>query len=140
MAFVLDIIIIILITVMIGYSIVLNTKLKAFRNTQTEMAALIEKLNAAIGQAQTSIEKMKNTALSEETRLEGLFTKARMLADELEIITQSGSNLANRIEQGLFPEKNGGDGGDGGDDFREEESETESEENSEMRETLKNIR
>ncbi len=102
----LDIVIIILIAVMIGYSVVLNIKLKTFRNTQNEMNALVGQLNEAVSRAQTSVEELKKAAVTEEVRLKDLVSKSRLLADELEIITQSGSNLADRIEQGLVPAQN----------------------------------
>lgn len=130
----LDIVIIILIAVMIGYSVVLNIKLKTFRNAQNEMSILIEQLNGAISGAQESVEILKKAALTEEVRLKELIIKSRLLADELEIITQSGSNLADRIERGLIPVQN---------TPKYEEIVTEDEdyqEDSEMLETLKKVR
>ncbi|MCF8473574.1 MAG: DUF6468 domain-containing protein [Emcibacter sp.] len=129
----LDIVIIVLVTVMIGYSVVLNIKLKTFRNTQNEMSALITQLNNIILQAQANIETLKKTAEKEEGRLKDLILKSRMLADELAIINESGSNLADRIERGLVSkpaeEKENFDTDD-----------TENEEDNELLESLKNIR
>ncbi|MBL4612576.1 MAG: hypothetical protein JKY91_02425 [Emcibacter sp.] len=50
---------------------------------------------------------MKKTVLTEEDRLDRLVTKSRLLVDELQIITESGSNLADRIERGLVPVQKG---------------------------------
>lgn len=97
----LDFIIIILLGVMIGYMAILNFKLKAFRGAQDELAAAAGKLDHAIQLAQNSVEALKRAAVSEEVRLKGLIEKSQLLADELQIITESGSNLADRIEQGL---------------------------------------
>lgn len=130
----LDIVIIVLIVIMIAYSVVLNIKLKTFRNAQNEMSALIGQLNGAITSAQASVEILKKAALTEEVRLKELIVKSRLLADELEIITQSGSNLADRIERGLVP---------GQSTLETEESVAEDEdyvENDEMLETLKKVR
>lgn len=134
MALTLDIIIIILVAVMIAYSVMLNTKLKAFRSSQNEMAGLIDQLNVAIFTAQTSVETLRETALSEEARLKSLIAKSRLLADELEIITESGSNLADRIEQGLVPKQQP--------EIYEDQADEDiaGEEDSEMLETLKKIR
>jgi len=134
MTLALDIVIIILVTVMIIYSVMLNIKLKAFRNSHSEMAGLIDRLNAAIFTAQSSVESLKNTALSEESRLESLIAKSRMLADELEIITESGSNLADRIERGLVPQQTAETDEDPADE------ELPAEEDNEMLETLKKVR
>lgn len=134
MELVLDIVIIILIMVMIAYSVVLNIRLRAFRHAQNEMAVLIGQLNEAISRAQSSVETLKKSALTEEVRLKKLITKSRLLADELEIITQSGSNLADRIERGLVPSQRAPqyEGPDIEDEAYEEDKE--------MLETLKKVR
>ncbi|WP_339865650.1 DUF6468 domain-containing protein [Paremcibacter congregatus] len=103
MALFIDILIIVLIGVMITYAVILNSKLKTFRNAQNEMATLVGQLNDAISRAQTSVEALKGTALAEEGRLDALIRKSRPLADELTILTESGENLADRIERGLVP-------------------------------------
>jgi len=138
MTMALDILIIILIAIMITYSVLLNIKLKAFRNTQNEMASLIGQLNAAITRAQSSVEALKNAAVTEETRLEELIKNARLMADELEIITQSGSNLADRIERGLIPDQatNTGQDNDEAGGFQDETVEADNE----MLEALKKVR
>lgn len=148
MELVIDSVIIILIIVMISYAVVLNIKLKVFRNAQNEMANLVGKLNEAISQAQKGVDALKNAAQTEEVRLERLVTKSRLLADELEIIIQSGSSLADRIERGLIPEKNVTlQNFDADDDFDEARSgeeyageEMHDEEDNEMLETLKKVR
>lgn len=138
----LDIVIIILIAVMIAYSVVLNIKLRTFRHAQNEMASLISQLNGSITQAQVSVENLKKAAVTEEVRLKELIIKARLLADELEIITQSGSNLADRIERGLVPQQKGPKNGGGYEESAHEEAYEEDayEADHEMLETLKNIR
>lgn len=135
MEMVLDVVIIVLVAVLIGYSIILNLKLKTFRNSQNEMAAMVGQLNEAISKAQSSVASLKQAASTEEARLEELVVKARRLADELAIITESGANLADRIERGLLP---GASDRDDGDIFEEEEDEAEGE--NEMLETLKKVR
>ena len=134
----LDIVIIILIAIMIAYSVVLNIKLKTFRNAQNEMAGLIAQLNGSITQAQASVEILKKAAVTEEVRLKDLIKKSRMLADELEIITESGSNLADRIERGLIPAQKGPSYDDVGEETGYEEDAYEADH--EMLETLKNLR
>ena len=134
----LDILIIILIAVMISYSVVLNIKLKTFRNAQNEMASLIGQLNGSISQAKASVDILKKSALTEESRLKDLIVKSRLLADELEIITESGSNLADRIERGLVPAPKEPQFSA---DYEEVVSSDEDyEEDNEMLATLKNVR
>lgn len=133
MELILDIVIIVLIAVMIGYSVVLNIKLRTFRNAQNEMATLIGQLNEVVARAQSSVDMLKKAALTEEGRLKDLVTKSRFLADELEIIIQSGSNLADRIEQGLVPSQNT-------QEYVDNDIDEEFEEDNEMLETLNKVR
>ncbi|VAX03859.1 hypothetical protein MNBD_ALPHA03-87 [hydrothermal vent metagenome] len=143
MELVIDSVIIILIIVMISYAVVLNIKLKVFRNAQNEMANLVNKLNEAISQAQKAVDTLKKAAQTEEIRLEGLVTKSRFLADELEIIIQSGSNLADRIERGLIPAENvtlQNFDAEGHSDEDLSYAEMSDEEDNEMLETLKKVR
>ncbi|MBL4612575.1 MAG: hypothetical protein JKY91_02420 [Emcibacter sp.] len=51
----LDIVIIIMVAVMIFFAVVLNIKLKTFRNAQSEMAGLIGQLNEVVSRAQASV-------------------------------------------------------------------------------------
>ncbi len=134
MELLLDIVIIILIAIMIAYSVALNGRLKAFRNIQNEMASLIAGLDKVILQAQNSVDSLKKTANVEEQKLKDLIAKSRMLADELEIITDSGSNLADRIERGLVPRP------EIIEDDGEIEAKEDIEEDSEMLKALKNTR
>lgn len=134
----LDIIIIIMVAVMIFFAVTLNIKLKTFRNAQNEMAGLVGQLNEVVSKAQSSVAALKKTILTEEDRLERLVTKSRLLADELEIITESGSNLADRIERGLVPSRGTQDQTEQWDDADQQEAEYE--EDSEMLEALKKAR
>ena len=86
---------------MIIYCIVLNRRLKAFRNIKDEMAGLIGQLNASTTHAQKAIVELKNTVFQEEKKLSEKLSKAADMADELDMINQTGSNLADRIEKGL---------------------------------------
>ena len=139
MALVLDILIIVLIAIMIGYSVVLNNKLKSFRNAQNEMAGLVGQLNQAINNAQASVDALRKAANEEEGKLDALIRKARLMSDELEFITETGSNLANRIEKGLVPDENTSpDMAAKNDEY--EDAETAAEEENEMLETLKRVR
>ena len=137
----LDIVIIIMVAVMIFFAVVLNIKLKTFRNAQSEMAGLIGQLNEVVSRAQASVETLKKTVLTEEDRLDRLVTKSRLLVDELQIITESGSNLADRIERGLVPAQKIEEPDDSLLEDADQEPDYEEDiEDSEMLKTLKKIR
>lgn len=137
----LDIIIILLVVIMISYSVILNIKLKNFRNAQNEMATLVGQLNEAISKAQSSVQALKSAATREEARLEALIIKSRKLADELEFITESGTNLADRIERGLIPAESqiSEQGNNFNPENTDDEHDSDAEEN-EMLKALKNVR
>lgn len=98
---IINIAILVMLAVMIGYCIVLNRRLKAFRNIKQEMADIINQLNASTSHAQKSIAEFKNVVFEEEKKLAKKLREASEMADELDMINQTGTNLADRIEQGL---------------------------------------
>lgn len=98
---ILDIAVLALLLVMIAYCFVLNKRLKAFRNIKQEMADIIDQLNASTSHAQKSIVEFKNVVFEEEKKLGVKLREASEMADELDMINQTGSNLADRIEKGL---------------------------------------
>tara|TARA_R110002096_G_scaffold435927_1_gene664301 strand:+ start:67102 stop:67590 length:489 start_codon:yes stop_codon:yes gene_type:complete len=98
---ILNIIILVMLAVMIGYCVVLNKRLKAFRKIKEEMADIIDQLNSSTSHAQKSIVEFKNVVFEEEKKLDQVLRRASEMADELDMINETGSNLANRIEQGL---------------------------------------
>lgn len=98
---IINIAILVMLAVMIGYCIVLNSRLKTFRNIKQEMADIINQLNASTSHAQKSIKEFKNVVFEEEKKLAKKLREASEMADELDMINQTGSNLADRIERGL---------------------------------------
>ncbi|WP_417317902.1 DUF6468 domain-containing protein [Emcibacter sp.] len=109
MEFILDGVITLFMAVLIVYCIVLNGRLKKFRNAQDEMAQMVMQLNEATTRAQQSIGTLKQSVGDEEIKLAELLDKARKMADELSVITDVGSNLANRLERGLLPDTDKGE-------------------------------
>ncbi len=98
---IIDLAILVMLLVMIVYCIILNRRLKAFRNIKQEMADIINQLNASTSHAQKSIVEFKNIVFEEEKKLVEKLNEAAKMADELDMINQTGSNLADRIEKGL---------------------------------------
>ncbi len=101
MDFIVNVVILVMLAVMIGYCIVLNSRLKAFRNMKQELGEIINQLNASTSHAQKSISEFKNVVFEEEKKLADKLKEASEMADELDMINQTGSNLADRIEKGL---------------------------------------
>lgn len=94
-------VILIMLLVMIVYCIILNKRLKAFRTIKDEMADIINQLNTSTSHAQNAIVEFKSIVVTEEKKLTKKLREASEMADELDMINQTGSNLADRIEKGL---------------------------------------
>ena len=142
-----DAVIIILVIVMIVYSYVLNKKLQKFRNAQLEMSDMVNQLNQVVNVTQTTISDLKVSANEEKENLEHLLLKARALSDELSLMTETGENLACRIEQGLTGQSQTSDQSkntphqrDRNDDKRDQKGEKKSDKKSNILKKLRNIR
>lgn len=94
-----NIVVAVLLVVMIGYSFVLNRRLDGLRQSHDQMTGLIAALNQASERAQTSIHQLKGMGQEAEHALKMEVAKARSLADELALITEAGSDLADRIDK-----------------------------------------
>lgn len=94
----LDLVIIILLGATIFYAARLSVHLKTFRQGRQDMQRLIQDLSGAIIRAEGAIEGLKDTARSEGEQLQKVVSKAQQSIDELEIITQAGDSMANRLE------------------------------------------
>ncbi|MDA5193221.1 DUF6468 domain-containing protein [Govanella unica] len=100
-----NIVVALLLVATIGFAIVLNRRLQSMKDEQEVMARLISGLNLATAKAQESIYELRAVAQSTEDTLKHNISDARALADELQMITQAGSNLAAKIEAGLTARK-----------------------------------
>ena len=100
-----DGVLIFLIIILLIYAIRLNTRLKNFQNASAEMGSMIGKLNQVITASQHSVATLKETVQKEEGRLSSKIKDAQIMLDELSFVTETGENLASRIEKGLIPSK-----------------------------------
>lgn len=97
----------VLLAVTIAYCFQLNRRLTALRAEQEAMADLVVGLNQATERAQDGIFQLRAASQESEETLKLEVSRARALADELSLITEAGSNLAERIEAGLAPARHG---------------------------------
>lgn len=101
-AFILDIVIAGLLGITIFYCWRLNRRLAALRKGREELARLVTSLTEATAKAETGISQLKGTAKEAGDELKKELAAARSLRDELALITESGNNLANRLEERLM--------------------------------------
>ncbi len=85
------------------YCIMLERRLAAVRNGQDGLKTMIGELNAAISGAGASLRALKSAAASAAETLDERLKRARLLADELALLTASGERIAERFDRGAKP-------------------------------------
>lgn len=121
-----------LLAVLIGYCFVLNRRLKAFIEARAEMTGLVIQLSEATDKSRNAVINLRTAAREEEVRLKQTVGQGKGLVDELQMMIEMGSNLADRIEKRLVPQKKT--------DIDQDEATGKTSGDDEMRETLRNIR
>lgn len=105
LSLVLDGVIILLLAGTIFYCVRLSGYLKAFRNSRKDLEKLIGDLSGQILKADGAIEGLRRGARDAGRDLEAQISEAKALSAELQIMSESGNNLANRLEK--IAEKSG---------------------------------
>jgi ABC-type transporter Mla subunit MlaD len=85
------------------YCIVLERRLAAVRKGQEGLKTIIGELDAAISGAGASLRMLKSAASSAAETLDDRLRRARLLADELALLTSSGERIAERFEGAAKP-------------------------------------
>lgn len=88
-----------LLAVTLVYCIVLERKLTTLRTGQDGLKATFGELNAAILAAGTAMNALKASTAEAAGLLDTRLSRARALADELELITASGARIAERMDR-----------------------------------------
>lgn len=96
-----DTILVILLFATISYCYLLNRKLTTLRTSQKEFETLLREFGQATQQAEVSLSNLRRAGDEVGANLEGMIGVGRDLHDELKIITETGNELADRIERGL---------------------------------------
>lgn len=91
----------VLLAATVYYCILLNKRLTKLRDGQDEFTGLVRELNDATRRAQNSVTDLKSSTVDTAKQLEEQVAVGRVLMDELAMITESGNNLANRLERQL---------------------------------------
>jgi chromosome segregation ATPase len=95
---IIDIVVIALLGATIFYALRLERRLANVRNAQAALADVIRELNTAAARAEAGIQGLKVAAASSGQTLDDKIKRARSLADELELLLQSGERLGQRLE------------------------------------------
>lgn len=95
---ILDIIILIGLGGFMYYALRLSRALNDFRSYRNEFQSVIRQLNSHIESAQQSIHTIKNTTTTSGEDLKKVVRDAQYLADDLQIMNQTGNKIASRLE------------------------------------------
>jgi hypothetical protein len=92
----------VLITCLLGatiyFAIKLSKHLDSFRSNRSTMENLIRELSTQITRAQEGISVLDDLSASRGDELRKTISKAQAIIDELQVMTQSGDSLAQRLE------------------------------------------
>lgn len=95
---IIDVVVIALLGATIFYALRLEKKLANMRSAQSALADVIRELNSSAARAEAGIQGLKAAAASSGQTLDEKIKRARSLADEIELLLQSGERLGQRLE------------------------------------------
>lgn len=98
LSIVLDIVVLIGLGFTIHYALRLSKSLNNFRKYRSEFKKSIEELSGHIERAEKAIHSLKSESTKASRDLQSVVHDARLLADELQLMNQSGDGLARRLE------------------------------------------
>ena len=97
----LDGLLVCLLTATIVYSIILDRRLRTFRQARDEMQALLANFTAATSQAQSSMAALRDASQTTSTDLTEKLERGKSLRDDLNYLVDRGGSLADRLEGGV---------------------------------------
>lgn len=97
----------------IGYAIVLDRRLRAFRQSRDEMQALLTSFTAATVHAQSSMATLRDASQTTSADLKEQLDRGKSLRDDLAFLVEHGTTLADRLESGIAGARAATKAGDG---------------------------
>ncbi|MCW8836328.1 MAG: DUF6468 domain-containing protein [Rhodospirillales bacterium] len=97
----LDVLIALLLAATIWYAVVLNRRLREFREDREKLEALAGSFNDATTKAEASIKKLKGSTDIVGATLGAELEKAESLRDDLAYLVDRGASIADRLEGGI---------------------------------------
>lgn len=108
---ILEALVAVLLAVTVVYCFILNRRLSALRGAQEEMLKLTNDFSLAMTKAQAGIHELRQAGAQVGQELQERVGEARAMRDELKSITQTGNDLADRLEHGLVGGRRAPSGG-----------------------------
>ncbi|HEY8963954.1 MAG TPA: DUF6468 domain-containing protein [Alphaproteobacteria bacterium] len=99
LSLILDVVILVLLGLTIVYAARLSLQLRRLRDSKSDLDKIVKDLIKNIDRADRSIQALKDEAKTTGTDLQRAIGNAVSLADELQLMTESGDRLAGRLEK-----------------------------------------
>lgn len=93
----LDFLLLIMIGICITYCWILNRRIQDLQNSRIEFARMIKELNVSIVKAETSVSELSELSKVTSSELKSYIAEAKATTDELNMINDISSNLANTL-------------------------------------------
>jgi hypothetical protein len=100
-SFLLDGLLVALLTATIIYAVILDRRLRTFRQARDEMQALLANFTAATVQAQSGMVSLRDTSQTTAAELKDQFERGKSLRDDLSFLLEHGATLADRLESSI---------------------------------------
>ncbi len=101
--FLLELIVVALLVVTIGYCVALHRRLGTLRMAQDEMKQFIASFNEATARAESSVAHLRAAASESARALEPRVEQANTLVSDLDMLTHRAGKLADRLENTTTP-------------------------------------
>lgn len=82
----------------IVYAVILDRRLRTFRQARDEMQALLANFTAATVQAQSGMAALRDTSTTTASELKSQLDRGKALRDDLSFLLDRGGELADRLE------------------------------------------
>jgi len=97
-AIIIDIVILIALVATSVFAIRLSRQFSILHTDRESLENLVTNLSNAVDRAESAIQSMKKTAMTEGEGLQASINKSRQISQELEIMIEAGDNLAERLQ------------------------------------------
>lgn len=92
---------IVLLVMAIGYGFVLNRKITALRRDQKDLEKLAMSFSKATQRAEQGVAQLRAATQGSVTELQGIMTKAESVRRDLEFLIDRGTGMADKLERGV---------------------------------------
>jgi len=99
---------IVLLVMAIGYGFVLNKKITALRRDQKDLEKLAMSFSKATQRAEQGVAQLRAATQGSVTELQGIMTKAESVRRDLEFLIDRGTGTADRLERSVRTAERGG--------------------------------